>query len=216
MDAVATRRRRGRLEQAPRLRLRAMGAGKRRSCANISFGLPGLRDRLHEHPGPCSPFQPSLLHDRPSISPSIRHLKVCRRADVRFPITRSRSTGLNVFYREAGPADAPTVLAAARVSVVIADVGALAAASRRQISSHRAGLSRVRQFHSAPAPSHFDYTFDNIARVMSEFTARARIASYVLFMQDYGGPVGFSHGALRTPSASAPSSSRMRCRTNRA
>ena len=44
---------------------------------------------------------------------------------------------------------------------------------------------------SAPSPSGFEYTFDNLARVMDELTTKLGITTYVLFMQDYGGPVGF-------------------------
>ncbi|APO51438.1 pimeloyl-ACP methyl ester carboxylesterase [Bradyrhizobium diazoefficiens] len=44
---------------------------------------------------------------------------------------------------------------------------------------------------SAPPPSGFAYTFDNIAGVIGELTAKLGLSRYVLFMQDYGGPVGF-------------------------
>jgi pimeloyl-ACP methyl ester carboxylesterase len=44
---------------------------------------------------------------------------------------------------------------------------------------------------SAPSPSSFEYTFDNLARVMDQLTTKLGITNYVLFMQDYGGPVGF-------------------------
>jgi len=44
---------------------------------------------------------------------------------------------------------------------------------------------------SAPSPSSFDYTFDNLADMMIELTTKLRITKYVLVMQDYGGPVGF-------------------------
>src|SRR4030095_5665753 len=44
---------------------------------------------------------------------------------------------------------------------------------------------------SAPPPSSFEYTFDNLARVMGQLGTRLGITSYVLCMQDYGGPVGF-------------------------
>ena len=46
--------------------------------------------------------------------------------------------GLNIFYREAGPADAPTVLLLHGFPILVADVGASAAAARRQISPDRA------------------------------------------------------------------------------
>jgi len=44
---------------------------------------------------------------------------------------------------------------------------------------------------SAPSPSSFEYSFDNLARVINGLTTRLGIANYVLLMQDYGGPVGF-------------------------
>jgi pimeloyl-ACP methyl ester carboxylesterase len=44
---------------------------------------------------------------------------------------------------------------------------------------------------SAPSTPGFEYTFDNLARVMDELTTKLGITKYVLFMQDYGGPVGF-------------------------
>ena len=37
----------------------------------------------------------------------------------------------------------------------------------------------------------FEYTFDNLARVMGELTPKLGITNYVLFMQNYGGPDGF-------------------------
>jgi pimeloyl-ACP methyl ester carboxylesterase len=42
-------------------------------------------------------------------------------------------------------------------------------------------------------PDHraFQYTFDHLAAVMQKFAERLRSIRYVLFMQDYGGPVGF-------------------------
>jgi len=43
----------------------------------------------------------------------------------------------------------------------------------------------------APDPTVFAYTFDNIARVIDRLTELLRIDRYDLFVQDYGGPVGF-------------------------
>ena len=43
----------------------------------------------------------------------------------------------------------------------------------------------------APTPKDFSYTFDNIAKVMYHFTAALNLTKYTLYMQDYGGPVGF-------------------------
>ncbi len=43
----------------------------------------------------------------------------------------------------------------------------------------------------APAATAFAYTFDHIAEVMNGFCDAIGLKRYVLFMQDYGGPVGF-------------------------
>jgi pimeloyl-ACP methyl ester carboxylesterase len=46
--------------------------------------------------------------------------------------------------------------------------------------------------HSSwPDPKQFAYTFDHIAAVMNHFTEALGLPRYTLYMQDYGGPVGF-------------------------
>jgi pimeloyl-ACP methyl ester carboxylesterase len=42
-----------------------------------------------------------------------------------------------------------------------------------------------------PDPKQFAYTFDHLAEVMNHFTEVLRLSRYTLYMQDYGGPVGF-------------------------
>jgi len=42
-----------------------------------------------------------------------------------------------------------------------------------------------------PDPRVFAYTFDNLAEIINHFTKALRITRYTLYMQDYGGPVGF-------------------------
>ena len=42
-----------------------------------------------------------------------------------------------------------------------------------------------------PTSKEFAYTFDNIAKVMDHFTEALNLSKYTLYMQDYGGPVGF-------------------------
>jgi pimeloyl-ACP methyl ester carboxylesterase len=43
----------------------------------------------------------------------------------------------------------------------------------------------------APDPTGFDYTFDKLAQIIERFTDLLSIDRYSLFLQDYGGPVGF-------------------------
>jgi pimeloyl-ACP methyl ester carboxylesterase len=98
--------------------------------------------------------------------------------------------GLKIFYRDAGPAEAPTVLLLhgfPSSSRMWEPLLPLLGDKYHVIAPDYPGFG-----HSdAPAPSSFEYTFDNLARVMSDLTAKIGITSYVLFMQDYGGPVGF-------------------------
>lgn len=98
--------------------------------------------------------------------------------------------GLAIFYREAGPRDAPTILL----------LHGLPSSSRmfepllRRLSDrfHLVAPDYPGFGHSdAPDPQRFAYTFDHLAAVMEHFTAALGLARYTLYMQDYGGPVGF-------------------------
>jgi pimeloyl-ACP methyl ester carboxylesterase len=42
-----------------------------------------------------------------------------------------------------------------------------------------------------PDPKQFAYTFDHYAEIMNHFTESLGLSRYSLYMQDYGGPVGF-------------------------
>ena len=98
--------------------------------------------------------------------------------------------GLPIFYREAGPIDAPAILL----------LHGLPSSSRmyeplltRLSDRYRLVAPDYPGFgHSAwPTPQQFAYTFDHIADVMIRFTELLGLSRYHLFMQDYGGPVGF-------------------------
>jgi pimeloyl-ACP methyl ester carboxylesterase len=98
--------------------------------------------------------------------------------------------GLSIFYRETGPEDAPTILLLHGLP-----------SSSRMFQSLLTRLSD--RYHLVapdypgfghsdwPDPKQFDYTFDRIARVMDGFTEALGLSRYTLYMQDYGGPVGF-------------------------
>jgi pimeloyl-ACP methyl ester carboxylesterase len=98
--------------------------------------------------------------------------------------------GLSIFYREAGPRDAPVILL----------LHGLPSSSRM----YEPLLSRLAdRFHLIapdypgfghsdwPDPRQFAYTFDRCAEIMNHFTEAIALPRYTLYMQDYGGPVGF-------------------------
>lgn len=97
--------------------------------------------------------------------------------------------GLDIFYREAGPTDAPIVLllhgfpsSSHMFRNLIPDL----AAQYRVIAPDYPGFG----YSSAPPVDQFDYSFARLADVVEGFTEKLGLTSYVLYLQDYGGPVG--------------------------
>jgi len=98
--------------------------------------------------------------------------------------------GLSIFYREAGPKDAPTILLLHGLPSSSRMFQPLL--TRLADNYHLVAPDYPGYGHSDwPDPKQFDYTFDHIARVMDDFTQTLALAHYALYMQDYGGPVGF-------------------------
>jgi len=98
--------------------------------------------------------------------------------------------GLSIFYREAGPEDAPTILLLHGLPSSSRMFQPLL--TRLSDSYHLVAPDYPGYGHSEwPDPKQFAYTFDHIAAVMEDFTQAIGLAKYILYMQDYGGPVGF-------------------------
>jgi len=98
--------------------------------------------------------------------------------------------GLKIFYREAGAPSAPTVLMLhgfPSSSRMWEPLLPLLAEKYHLIAADYPGFGNS----DAPSPSSFTYTFDNLAKVIDQLTVKLGLTSYVLFMQDYGGPIGF-------------------------
>jgi pimeloyl-ACP methyl ester carboxylesterase len=98
--------------------------------------------------------------------------------------------GLSIFYREAGPKDAPTILLLHGLPSSSRMFEPLF--SRLSDRYHLIAPDYPGFGHSDwPDPQKFVYTFDHIAEVMNHFTVAVGLSKYSLYMQDYGGPVGF-------------------------
>jgi len=97
---------------------------------------------------------------------------------------------LAIFYREAGPKDAPTILLLHGLpssSRMFEPLFARLAGKYHLVAPDYPGFG-----HSdAPSPQEFSYTFDNLAKAMTAFSEALNLNQYTLYMQDYGGPVGF-------------------------
>ncbi|GJD58208.1 alpha/beta fold hydrolase [Methylobacterium dankookense] len=98
--------------------------------------------------------------------------------------------GVGIFYREAGPRDAPTILLLhgyPSSSRQWDPLLPLLADRYHLIAPDYPGFGQS----DAPSPTRFSYTFDALAAAMEGLVTRLGIARYTLFLQDYGGPVGF-------------------------
>lgn len=98
--------------------------------------------------------------------------------------------GLDIFYREAGPKDAPVLLLLhgfPSSSHMFRDLIPLLAGRYRVIAPDYPGFGNS----AAPGLDAFPYTFAALADVVAAFTEAVGATSYVVYMQDYGGPIGF-------------------------
>jgi pimeloyl-ACP methyl ester carboxylesterase len=98
--------------------------------------------------------------------------------------------GLNIFYREAGPKVAPTLLLMhgfPSSSRMFEPLFARLSDRYHLVAPDYPGFG-----HSDwPNPKKFAYTFDHCAEIMDHLTEALGLSLYTLYMQDYGGPVGF-------------------------
>jgi pimeloyl-ACP methyl ester carboxylesterase len=98
--------------------------------------------------------------------------------------------GISIFYREAGPKGAPTILLLHGLpssSRMFQPLFPRLSENYHLVAPDYPGFG-----HSDwPDPKQFAYTFDHIASVMEGFTQALGLSHYTLYMQDYGAPVGF-------------------------
>ncbi len=105
--------------------------------------------------------------------------------------------GTQIFYREAGPKDAPVVLLLhgfPTSSHMFRNLIPALSDTYRVIAPDYPGFG----YSAQPKPSKFDYSFANVTNIIEKFTDRIGAKRYVIYMQDYGGPIGFRL-ALKNP-----------------
>ncbi len=96
---------------------------------------------------------------------------------------------VDVFYREAGPADAPVILLLHGFPTsghMFRDLIPLLADRYRVIAPDLPGYGQTK----APKRGDFDYTFDNLANVIGGFVDAIGLTKYALYIFDYGAPTG--------------------------
>lgn len=98
--------------------------------------------------------------------------------------------GINIFYRESGPKDAPTVLLLhgfPSSSHMFRNLMPQLAEHYHVVAPDYPGFG----YSAQPSLKQFSYTFTALADLIDDFAQTIGVQNYVLYMQDYGGPVGF-------------------------
>lgn len=98
--------------------------------------------------------------------------------------------GLDIFYREAGPADAPVILLLhgfPSSSHMFRDLIPQLAREYRVIAPDYPGYGNS----AMPKVDEFSYTFDNLAKVVDGFTRAVGAEKFTIYVQDYGAPIGY-------------------------
>lgn len=97
--------------------------------------------------------------------------------------------GVELFYREAGPADAPVLLLLhgfPSSSHMFRDLIPRLADTYRVIAPDLPGFGQS----AMPPRGEFAYTFDHLADVMARFTEVMGLQRFAVYVFDYGSPVG--------------------------
>jgi pimeloyl-ACP methyl ester carboxylesterase len=98
--------------------------------------------------------------------------------------------GLDVFYREAGNKKNPAILLLhgfPSSSHMYRDLITDLSDSYYLIAPDYPGFGQS----SAPSPSVYNYSFDNLAMTINHFIDALELKKFSLYVQDYGGPIGF-------------------------
>ena len=98
--------------------------------------------------------------------------------------------GLDIFYREAGPLNAPALLLLhgfPTSSHMFRNLIPALADEFHLVAPDYPGYGNS----SMPTVDKFDYSFDHLAEVIGKFTEQVGLQKYSLYVMDYGAPVGF-------------------------
>lgn len=98
--------------------------------------------------------------------------------------------GVELFYREAGPRNAPVLLLLhgfPTSSQMYRNLIPRLADRYRVIAPDYPGFGQS----DAPAPDKFEYSFDHYADLMDKLSQQLGLQRYALYVMDYGAPVGF-------------------------
>lgn len=127
---------------------------------------------------------------------------VTQQLNAQAPVSTSASTasqttyhhveiqGIKMFYREAGPKDAPTIVLLhgfPTSSHMFRNLIPQLSDRFHVIAPDYPGYGNS----DVPDRSDFEYTFDHMAEMVDELLEKKQIQRYALYLMDYGAPIGF-------------------------
>jgi pimeloyl-ACP methyl ester carboxylesterase len=136
----------------------------------------------------------AALMSSPMLSPSpLAAPADCAAHDAAIPVVHYRTAmvdGVEVFYREAGPADAPVVLLLhgfPTSSHMFRNLIPALADRYHVIAPDYPGFGQS----AAPDHNQFAYTFAHYAEIVDGLLAELGVEKYAVYLMDYGAPVGY-------------------------
>lgn len=124
-------------------------------------------------------------------------MTVALSAAIKVTYKTARINDLDIFYRDAGPKDAPVLLLLhgfPTSSNMFRELIPRLATSFRLIAPDYPGYGQS----SMPDRETFAYTFENMTAIVDELLEQLHIGKYSLYVMDYGAPIGYRL-ALRHP-----------------
>ncbi len=109
---------------------------------------------------------------------------------------------IEVFYREAGPSDAPVILLLhgfPTSSHMFRDLIPRLASKYRLVAPDLPGFGHTK----APPQGQYDHTFDNMAKVIEKFVEAIKLNKYAIYVFDYGAPTGYRLAVARPEQVTA-------------
>ena len=130
----------------------------------------------------------ALVSGASAVSAQTKPLAPAESARVTYKV--EKVDGLKIFYREAGPKDAPTIVLLhgfPSSSHMFRNLIPALSDKYHVVAPDYPGYG----YSDAPSPEQYAYTFDRLADTVDHFLDQKGITKYSIYVQDYGSPVGF-------------------------
>jgi len=153
----------------------SLHVNRRRFLASTLAGFAAFRSKAFAfgskpHPGASNP----AMNDTPHIPLTTHHF--------------IKADGVRVFYREAGPVDAPVVLLLHGFPTSSFQYREL---TPRLADKYHVIAPDLPGFGFTEAPEGYTYSFESIAKTIFSFTNALKLTHYAMYVFDYGAPTGF-------------------------